>query len=91
MKPRGRPEPILPSGRFHTCHVCGAVALWSSEWRSYGSILMQENFGILLKLCSDACRAKLEELGGADAVFEAECNAHGLTSKGKRFKEKKTA
>jgi hypothetical protein len=63
------------------------MALWSEEWQSYGSILMQEDHGILLKLCSAACREKLKELGGAEAVFEAECAAHGLTSKGKRLKD----
>jgi len=75
-----------PSGRSHSCYICGTVALWGDEWQSYGSILMQEDHGILLKVCSEDCRAKLKELGGADAVFEAECNARGLTSKGKRRK-----
>lgn len=88
MRKSQEPAPMPPSGRFHSCYICGTVALWGPEWQSYGSILMEENWGILLKLCSDACRAKLKEFGGAEAVFEAECGAHGLTSKGKRLKEK---
>ncbi len=60
--------------------------MWGEGWQSYGSILMEENHGILLKLCSDGCREKLKEFGGVAAVFESECNSHGLTSKGKRLK-----
>lgn len=39
------------------CDGCGRVARWSPEWRSYGSVLEEDEGLLRWVACSDACMA----------------------------------
>lgn len=47
-----------PSGKKHTCSICGKQAIWGEGWRWYDAAPTP------IKVCSDACDSKFIRSGG---------------------------
>ena len=44
------------SGRKHTCTMCGNEDIWGKTWKSYGSVIIEEERPEdLIKCCSEKC------------------------------------
>ncbi len=44
---------------IHECSVCGEQSEWGRHWQWWGSIFIQEKWGLVVKTCSDSCREVL--------------------------------
>lgn len=63
MKKKHNPRPAnerrcdeVPSGRVHTCSICGKIDNWKDGWSWFGSYReLEDEPWKILKFCSDAC------------------------------------
>lgn len=50
-----------PSGKVHTCAICGTQGEWKKPWTWYGSYKELDDGKPILKFCSDVCAKQREE------------------------------
>lgn len=70
-------QAIANRPRIHTCDICGTGNMWVEAWSWYGSMLDEED-GVVLKICGEPCMEKLKGLGDPDVILRGLREQRGL-------------
>lgn len=69
--------------KLHQCCICGKIDQWpANSWRSYGSLLLQdERPDLIARLCSDECQREFEARMKRGEIIPANAKANGMRLK----------